>query len=103
MDDCLLPRHAWGITRFGSTHVNACGPNDAPPLVLRPGVAISSTMWYPKVADVSPSLRETQEREERHAIKLGSLTARGSENSRIWYKARYSCCEFHCEFLTTLG
>jgi len=29
-------------------------------------------MWYPKVADVSPSLRETQEREERHAIKLGS-------------------------------
>ena len=37
-------------TRFGSVHVNDCGPEDAPPLVLLPGAAISSTMWYPNAA-----------------------------------------------------
>ena len=36
-------------TRSGLTHVNACGPADAPPLVLLPGQAISSTMWYANV------------------------------------------------------
>jgi len=44
-------------TRFGGTHVNACGSKDALPLVLLPGVAISSTMWYPNVADLSRSFR----------------------------------------------
>jgi pimeloyl-ACP methyl ester carboxylesterase len=34
-------------TRFGLTRVNACGPKNAPPLVLLPGYAFSSTMWYP--------------------------------------------------------
>ena len=29
-------------TRFGSTHVHTCGPEDAPPLLLLPGQAISS-------------------------------------------------------------
>ena len=31
-------------TRFGPTHINACGPTDAPPLLLLPGQAISSTI-----------------------------------------------------------
>lgn len=33
-------------TTFGKTHVIACGPIDAPPLVLIPGMTVSSTMWY---------------------------------------------------------
>jgi pimeloyl-ACP methyl ester carboxylesterase len=44
-------------TRFGPTHVNACGPEDAPPLVLLPGAAISSTMWYPNVGALSRDYR----------------------------------------------
>jgi pimeloyl-ACP methyl ester carboxylesterase len=44
-------------TRFGSTHVHACGPADAPPLVLLHGQAISSTMWYPNVGALSEVYR----------------------------------------------
>jgi pimeloyl-ACP methyl ester carboxylesterase len=44
-------------TRFGQTHVNACGPQAAPPLVLLPGQAISSTMWYPNVGALSQAFR----------------------------------------------
>jgi len=48
-------------TRFGLTHVNACGPEDAPqnapPLLLLPGQAISSTMWYPNVRALSQTYR----------------------------------------------
>ncbi|MBS4172228.1 alpha/beta hydrolase [Bacillus sp. FJAT-49736] len=33
-------------TSFGKTHVLACGPKDAPPLVLLHGMTVSSTMWF---------------------------------------------------------
>lgn len=44
-------------TRFGMTHINACGSEDAPPLVLVHGAAVSSTMWYPNVAALSRAYR----------------------------------------------
>ncbi len=44
-------------TQFGPAHVNACGPLDAPPLVLLPGAAVSSTMWYPNIAALSQTYR----------------------------------------------
>src|SRR6185503_1400452 len=44
-------------TRFGDTHINACGASDAPPLVLLHGAAVSSTMWYPNVAALSSGYR----------------------------------------------
>jgi pimeloyl-ACP methyl ester carboxylesterase len=44
-------------TRFGRMHVNACGPQDAPPLLLLPGQAISSTMWYPNACALSRAHR----------------------------------------------
>lgn len=44
-------------TRFGRTHVLACGPRDAPPLVLLPGQAISATMWYPNIGRLSQAHR----------------------------------------------
>ncbi len=44
-------------TRFGRTHVHASGPLDAPPLVLLPGQAISSTMWYPNIAALNRAFR----------------------------------------------
>ncbi len=44
-------------TRYGSTHINACGPKGAAPLVLLPGAAVSSTMWYQNVEALSRSHR----------------------------------------------
>jgi len=44
-------------TQFGTTHVIASGPTAAPPLVLLHGIAISSTMWYPNIADLSRDFR----------------------------------------------
>jgi len=44
-------------TQFGTTHVIASGPTAAPPLVLLHAIAISSTMWYPNIADLSRDFR----------------------------------------------
>ena len=44
-------------TRFGLTHINVCGPDEAPPLVLLPGQAVSSTMWFPNIAALSRAHR----------------------------------------------
>jgi pimeloyl-ACP methyl ester carboxylesterase len=55
--DALLRR--WGeleqlelTGEFGTTHVNACGPTDAPPLVLLAGHGATSAVWY----SVAPQL-----------------------------------------------
>jgi pimeloyl-ACP methyl ester carboxylesterase len=50
--DALLDR--WGvpveqlelIDEFGTTHVNACGPADGPPVVLLPGHGATSPVWF---------------------------------------------------------
>ena len=44
-------------TRFGATHLHTCGPHDAPPLLLLPGQAVSSTMWYPNIGALSQAYR----------------------------------------------
>ena len=44
-------------TRFGPTHINVCGPADAPPLVLLTGQGASSMIWYPNVATLSQAFR----------------------------------------------
>ena len=44
-------------TRFGPTHVNTCGPQNAPPVVLLHAAALSSTMWYPNAAALSREFR----------------------------------------------
>ncbi len=44
-------------TRFGSTHVNACGPREKPAMVLLPGFGANSTMWFPNVAALSSQFR----------------------------------------------
>ncbi len=40
-------------TRFGSTHVIASGPKDAPPLILLHGQWASATMWSSMIAELS--------------------------------------------------
>jgi len=44
-------------SRFGTTHVTASGPKDAPPLVLLHGYMANSTMWIPNIADLSKDYR----------------------------------------------
>ncbi|MFS4095867.1 alpha/beta fold hydrolase [Streptomyces sp. AF1A] len=41
-------------TPFGDTHVNACGPRDAPPLLLLPGGGgATSASWYAQLGELS--------------------------------------------------
>ncbi len=58
--DALVER--WGVPveqieltdEFGTTHVNACGPADGPPVVLLPGHGATSPVWFavaPQLAD----------------------------------------------------
>jgi hypothetical protein len=44
-------------TRFGSTHVIASGPKDAPPLVLLHAGTASATQWFPDVKNLSRNFR----------------------------------------------
>lgn len=44
-------------TRYGTTHIHACGAENAPSLMLIHGQAISSTMWYPNVGALSQHFR----------------------------------------------
>ncbi len=44
-------------TRFGSTHVIASGPRDAPPLVLLHGNWATATMWSSTLSDLSHNFR----------------------------------------------
>ena len=44
-------------TRFGMTHIITSGPKQAPPLVLLHGMAMTSTMWSPNIADFSREYR----------------------------------------------
>jgi pimeloyl-ACP methyl ester carboxylesterase len=45
------------LNHFGSTHVVASGPKDAPPLVLLHGFLVSLTIWAPNIADLSRKYR----------------------------------------------
>ncbi len=40
-------------TRFGMTHINASGPKEGFPLVLLHGAGLSSTVWFPLIAELS--------------------------------------------------
>lgn len=53
-----VPHDALDVeTSFGTTHINAAGSPDAPPLILIPGAQISSTIWYPNVEPLSRHFR----------------------------------------------
>jgi pimeloyl-ACP methyl ester carboxylesterase len=44
-------------TRFGMTHIDASGPEDAPAMLLLPGLGANSTQWFPNIAALSSQFR----------------------------------------------
>lgn len=44
-------------SEYGTTHVNMCGPADAPPVVLLPGSGATSTVWFENVAALASRYR----------------------------------------------
>jgi pimeloyl-ACP methyl ester carboxylesterase len=44
-------------SRFGRTHVNVCGAEDGPPVVLLPGGRSTSAVWYATVGALAPTHR----------------------------------------------
>lgn len=44
-------------SEYGTTHVNVCGPVDAPPVVLLPGAGATSTVWFANVAALAQRYR----------------------------------------------
>ncbi len=44
-------------TRFGTTHIIASGPKDAPPIVLLHAASASATQWFPDAGNLSRSYR----------------------------------------------
>lgn len=44
-------------TRYGSTHINACGPSKGYPLVLLHGAGLSSNVWFANITELSARYR----------------------------------------------
>jgi pimeloyl-ACP methyl ester carboxylesterase len=61
----LKVMNLWGIeydsyeveTSFGTTHINLCGPEDAPPVILLHAASVSSAEWYANAAAWSHHFR----------------------------------------------
>jgi pimeloyl-ACP methyl ester carboxylesterase len=52
------PRESLDVaTRFGLTHVLACGPAEGAPVVLLPAMSLSATMWYATVPGLCSRFR----------------------------------------------
>src|SRR4051812_33124484 len=74
-------------TGFGTTHVNVCGPRDAPPLLLLPGGSgATSASWFANVADLARTHRvhapdligapgRSGRADDRHPRTVADLTA----------------------------
>lgn len=79
--DALLAR--WDVPveqleladEFGTTHVNACGPADGPPVVLLPGHGATSPVWF----TIAPRLAE---RYRVYAIDLIVDAGRSTNSAR---------------------
>jgi len=77
-------------TPFGSTRVNACGPETAPPLVLLHGGGATSTVWFANAADLAQThriLAIDQINEAGRSLPSGSRPIRSREDLMAWLAA----------------
>jgi pimeloyl-ACP methyl ester carboxylesterase len=53
-----VPHEALDVsTSFGTTHINAAGAKEKPPMLILPGFGANSTMWFPNIAALSAQFR----------------------------------------------
>ncbi|MFD6278253.1 alpha/beta fold hydrolase [Streptomyces sp. NPDC060209] len=62
-------------TPYGATHINSCGPEGAPPLVLLPGGGATSTVWSAQAAHLGRTHRV-------HAVDLVGEPGRSTTGER---------------------
>ncbi|MDQ0796750.1 alpha/beta fold hydrolase [Streptomyces sp. B1I3] len=62
-------------TPYGTTHLNSCGPEGAPPLVLLPGGGATSTVWFAQAARLARTHRV-------HAVDLVGDPGRSTAGER---------------------
>jgi pimeloyl-ACP methyl ester carboxylesterase len=79
-----VPHEALDIpTRFGTTHINASGPQDRPAMVLLPGFGANSAMWFPNIAALNSQYRvyalDTPGQPGRSVPGQGLLAANSAE------------------------
>lgn len=81
-------------TRWGRTHIVACGPKDAPPLVLLHGMSLSATVWFPNVADLSRDYR---------VYAVDTIGSAGKSVATRPLKGRADCTDWLNDVLDGLG
>jgi pimeloyl-ACP methyl ester carboxylesterase len=53
----VAPEDKWITSPSGRTHLLACGPEDAPPVLLVPGMATPGVMWTAQIEALAPAHR----------------------------------------------
>ena len=81
-------------TRYGRTHINACGPKDAFPVILLHGGYASSTMWFPNVADLGSKFR---------ILAVDTIGEPGKSLPTRTYATKEDCASWLESLLTELG
>lgn len=81
-------------TRLGSTHVVASGPKDAPPLVLMPSFAGTTTVWRLNAADLSRDFRT-------YAVDVIGQPGKSLAVRRLAYRGDYA--EWMVDLLDGMG
>lgn len=80
--------------RFGITHANACGPKDAPSLILLHALSFTSTMWYPNITCLSERFR---------VYALDTINDIGKSRPTRSLQNRRECAEWLSDVLAELG
>jgi pimeloyl-ACP methyl ester carboxylesterase len=81
-------------TSFGTTHVNAAGSPDAPPLLLMHGAQISSPVWYANIEPLSRHFRV-------YAPDTVDQMGRSVPSKKL--KTPQDCSDWLCELLDALS
>jgi pimeloyl-ACP methyl ester carboxylesterase len=80
-------------TSFGTTHINAAGSPEMPPLILLHGFGVCSTQWYPNVEPLSRHFR---------VYALDELNQMGLSVAAKRLKTREDCANWLTEVLDAL-